>query len=257
MLELNHIYNEDCLGDKEIGTGMYRIPDKSVDLILCDLPYGTTYNKWDTVIPYKLLWEQYNRIIKDNGAIVLTASQPFTSNLIMSNLKLFKYCWYWEKETPTNFLNANYQPLKVIEDVCVFSKGNTSWAGRKNAAVYNPQGLIEINKVNKRGSSGDNYMKSGKENIQKYTNYPRNLLRFKSDKEKLHPTQKPTSLFQYLILTYTKELNEEGNKSIVLDNCMGSGTTAVSCINTNRNYIGFELDKKYHKLAEERIHNLA
>jgi site-specific DNA-methyltransferase (adenine-specific) len=230
---------------------MKLISDKSVDMILCDLPYGvTSRNKWDSIIPFEPLWEQYERVIKDNGVIVLTASQPFTSQLITSNINLFKYCWYWEKDTPTNFLNANFQPLKVIEDICVFSKGKITWAGRKNAAVYYPQGLIEVNKINRRGSSGNNYMQAGKENIQKYTNYPRNLISFKSDKEKYHPTQKPVELFEYLINTYTIE-NE-----IVLDNCMGSGTTAVACINTHRNYIGFELDKEYHKLAEERIHKI-
>lgn len=240
---MNIIYNEDCL------EGMKQIPNGSVNMILCDLPYGITKNKWDSIIPLGCLWKEYERIISDRGAIVLTGSQPFTSLLLSSNLRMFKYCWIWKKDTPTNFLNANYQPLKNYEDICVFSKGNASWSGRKNSMTYNPQGLIEVNKVNKRGSSGTNYMKSGKENIQKFTNYPTTVLNFCSDSDKTHPTQKPIALFEYLIRTYTNE------GDIVLDNCMGSGTTAIACINTNRKYIGFEMNEEYYNKSIDRINN--
>lgn len=243
-LELNRVYQMDCI------EGMKLVPNKSIDMILCDLPYGTTQNKWDTILPLEQLWEQYERIIKNDGAIVLTASQPFTSRLIMSNLKLYKYNWYWEKDTPTNFLNANYQPLKKHEDICVFSKGNASWAGRNKSMKYFPQGLIPYGKVNKRGSSGENYMHSGTKNIQKFTNYPTTKLYYKADSKKLHPTQKPVALFEYLIKTYTNE------GEIVLDNCMGSGTTAVAAIKTNRRFIGFETEAKYIEIANKRLQDL-
>lgn len=241
MIELNRIYNEDCL------TAMTQIDNNSIDMILCDLPYGTTQNKWDSIIPFDKLWEQYERIIKPNGAIVLTSQQPFTSALVMSNVKLFKYCWVWQKSTPTNFLNANFQPLKNHEDICVFSKGNASWSGRSNRMNYNPQDIIEVNKINRRSSNGSNYMQSGKENIQKFTNFPRTIISFDSDSARLHPTQKPVALFEYLIKTYT----DEGD--IVLDNCIGSGTTAIATIRTNRNFLGFETNKEYFDIANNRI----
>jgi len=235
MIELNKIYNEDCL------EGMKRIPTKSVDMILCDLPYGTTACKWDTIIPFEPLWGQYKRIIKDDGAIVLFGSEPFSSKLRMSNLKLYKYDWIWNKTTFANQMCAKFQPLKIQENISVFSK-------KKH--IYHPQGLLEINKITKQGSKITDNNRGGvrkTEYFQQYTNYPRNILEFKLDKQKLHSTQKPVALFEYLIKTYT----DEGET--VLDNCIGSGTTAIACINTKRNYIGFELDTSYYNIANKRI----
>ena len=236
-MELNKIYNEDCL------EGMKRIPDKSVDMILCDLPYGTTACKWDTIIPFEPLWEQYKRVIKDHGAIVLTSSQPFTSALVMSNPKWYKYSWVWNKSRAANGPIARFQPLKYHEDVLVFGNGRTE---------YNPQGLKYIGKeVSQGGESSD--VVGGRTRkrryIQQYTNYPSSIQVFKNESNTIHPTQKPVALFEYLIETYSKE-NET-----VLDNCMGSGTTAIAAINTNRNFIGFELDETYFNLANERIVN--
>ena len=234
-MELNKIYNMDCL------IGMNRIPDKSVDMILCDLPYGTTANKWDSIIPFEPLWEQYERVIKDNGAIVLTSSQPFTTKLINGKSELFRYSLVWEKSNVTGFQLANKRPLKKHEDVLVFYK---------KQPTYNPQGLETYGKTNRRGSVGDNWteMKEDKY-IQKYTNYPTSMLNFGYDVITFHPTQKPVALFEYLIKTYTNK-NET-----VLDNCMGSGTTAIACMNTERNFIGFELDKTYYEKSLERIKN--
>ena len=236
-MELNKIYNEDCL------EGMKRIPDKSVDMILCDLPYGTTACKWDTIIPLDKLWEQYERVIKDNGAIVLTASQPFTTTLISSNMGKFRYCWQWVKTRPTGFMNANKMPLKNNEDICVFYK---------KMPVYNPQGIKVAGVKNKRKKDKKTTVYSNMgikegEYIQKFTNYPTQILKIGSESKTIHPTQKPVALFEYLIKTYTNE------GETVLDNCMGSGTTAIACINTNRNYIGFELDKEYYELSNNRI----
>ena len=245
MIELNRIYNEDCL------EGMKRIPDKSIDMILCDLPYGTTACKWDSIIPFEPLWGQYERIIKDNGAIVLFGSEPFSSALRMSNIKLYKYDWKWDKIQGANFLNVKYQPLKNIEDIMIFSKARIT-NGKRVPIKYNPQGFLEKveNKINSSdydGTFGSSSVKKGKKFKTTGTGYPKCLIQFKKDKDKLHPTQKPVALLEYLIRTYTNE-NET-----VLDNCMGSGTTAVACINTNRNYIGFELSEEYCKIAEKRI----
>ena len=236
-IELNTIYNEDCL------EGMKRIPDKSVDMILADLPYGTTQNKWDSVIPLDRLWEQYNRIIKDNGAIVLTAQTPFDKVLGVSNLKQLKYEWIWDKKLATGHLNSKRMPLKRHENILVFYK---------RPPVYNPQftkgepydkgfALRESENWGKQVAvSGKN--ESGRR-------HPTSLI-VKSNANqriKVHPTQKPVELFEYLIKTYTNE------GETVLDNCMGSGTTAIACLNTDRQYIGFELDADYYKLANERI----
>ena len=240
MVELNTIYNEDCL------EGMKRIPDKSVDMILCDLPYGTTACKWDTIIPFEPLWEQYERVIKDNGAIVLTASQPFTSALVMSNPVLFKYELIWEKDSVTNPFMAKKRIMKRHENIVVFYK---------KQCVFNPQ--MELRKEkNKRKNKRKNYptetmggavIKGDNLGNEKLT-YPKSVKKFNRDPDRgLHPTQKPVALFEYLIKTYTNK------GEIVLDNCMGSGTTAIACMNTNRNYIGFELDEEYHKLSEQRI----
>jgi site-specific DNA-methyltransferase (adenine-specific) len=217
---------------------MKDILDGSIDMILCDLPYGITACKWDTVIPFEPLWSLYKRIIKDNGAIVLTASQPFTSALVMSNPKWFKYEWIWIKNNATGHLNAKRKPMSIFEDIVVFGDG---------ALNYFPQGLVPFNKKVRRGHNGDNYGKSGTENFQKFTNYPLDILCFGSDPSKLHPTQKPVALMEYLIKTYTNK------GDTVLDNCMGSGTTGVACKNLNRNFIGIELDPDYFKIAEKRI----
>ena len=235
-MELNKICNEDCL------EGMKRIPDKSVDMILCDLPYGTTRNKWDSIIPLEPLWEQYERVIKDNGAIVLTAQTPFDKVLGVSNLKHLKYEWIWQKTEATGFLNAKKMPLKNHENVLVFYK---------KQPTYNPQFTVGKPYSYKKDSiSSDNYGDSKGTDliVNDGSRHPLTVQVFKKDKG-LHPTQKPVALFEYLIRTYTNE-NET-----ILDNCMGSGTTAIACINTNRNFIGFELDETYFNLANERIAN--
>lgn len=242
MLELNKIYHMNCF------EGMKLIPDGSIDMILCDLPYGNTELKWDKKFSLDDLWKEYKRIIKKNGVIVLFGSQPFTSLLVTSNLKWFKYNYVWIKENSTGFPNANARPLKKHEDILVFSEGNAT--STSLTMTYNPQGLIEVNKITKYGSRGG-YLgeraSQSKVHLQKYTNYPTTILEFKRDKEKLHPTQKPIALCEYLIKTFSNE-NE-----IVLDNCMGSATTAIACINTNRNYIGFEIKKEYYDTAIKRI----
>lgn len=224
--------------------GMQQIESESIDMILCDLPYGTTDCRWDSIIPFNLLWQEYERIIKPNGAIVLTAAQPFTTKLINSNLKMFRYCWYWLKNQVTGFPFAKYQPLRCVEDICVFYK---------QAPTYNPQGLIKLDKPKKRIRTEqvkDNVYDMGTltgEYVTTFTNYPRQTLEFKCQREGLHPTQKPVDLFEYLIKTYTNE------GDTVLDNCIGSGTTAVAAIQSNRNFIGFELDEEHWKTAVERI----
>ena len=232
-MENIQLYHGDCL-DK-----MKNIPDKSIDMILCDLPYGTTQNKWDSIIPLEPLWEQYKRIIKDNGAILLFGSQPFTTILNYSNISNYRYEWVWIKNNSTGFQLANKRPLKKHELISVFYK---------KQPTYNPQGLIEYNKINKRGSMGENWSEMNSNNyIQRWTNYPTQILEYKYDKQKLHPTQKPVALLEYLIKTYTNE------GEIVLDNTMGSGSTGVACVNTNRKFIGIELEEKYFNIAENRI----
>jgi DNA modification methylase len=239
----NKIFNEDCISEN-LNEGMNRIPDKSIDMILCDLPYGTTQCKWDTIIPFNKLWEQYERIIKDNGAIVLFGSQPFTSCLITSNLKLFKYCWVWDKVRGVGHLNAKKRPMMSTEDICVFYK---------NPCAYNPQ-MREREKPrkSKNRATQEVYGKTQEvfegEILDK--KYPINLITFSKSAQKdfrLHPTQKPVELLEYLIKTYTKE------GELVLDNCMGSGSTAIACLNTNRSYVGFELDNTYYNKSLERI----
>lgn len=238
-LELNRIYHRDCI------EGMRTIPDKSVDMILCDLPYGTTRNKWDTIIPFESLWKEYERIIRDNGAIVLTASQPFTSMLIQSNLKLFRYNWVWEKSKATGFLNAKKRPLVAHEDICVFSKKPT---------VYNPQ-MSEgtaYNKGKRKAQTEEDVYGKYKQTVVRSNGarYPRTVQYFKTAESEggtIHKTQKPLALFEYLIKTYSNE------GDIVLDNCMGSGTTAVAATQLNRDFIGFELEREYVELANKRI----
>lgn len=222
---------------------MQQLPENSIDLILCDLPYGVTNCKWDTIIPLDALWEAYKRIIKPRGAIVLTAIQPFTTKLINSNRKWFRYCWYWIKNQVTGFPFAKKQPMRCVEDIVVFYK---------QAPTYNPQGLIRVEKgikSNRNGKSASSIYRNGlqKDTIAYYTNYPKQPLYFKSQREGLHPTQKPVDLFEYLIKTYTNP------GDTVLDNCMGSGTTGVACRNTGRNFIGMELEEEYFRIAENRI----
>lgn len=243
LLELNKIYNEDCIKEN----GMCLIPDKSVDMILCDLPYGTTQNKWDSIIPLDKLWEQYKRIIKSNGAIILFAQIPFNIKLAQSNLYWLRYEWIWEKNQGTGFMNAKKMPLKIHENILVFYN---------KLPTYNPQmtkGEPYIQKRKGNIDTGENYgqvgIKQRTDTVNKGERYPTTIIKYKYDKNRIHPTQKPLDLCEYLINTYTNE-NET-----VLDNCMGSGTTAIACINTKRNYIGFETDEKYYQLSLERIKN--
>jgi len=220
---------------------MKEIPDGSVDMVLTDPPYGTTQCKWDSVIDLELMWAQLKRVIKPNGAIVMTAAQPFTSMLGSSNIRQLKYSWVWEKTAATGHLNAKKMPMKNAEDVLVFYK---------KQPTYNPQGLIECNKIVRRGHNGDNYGKSGKVNRQTQTGYPRTIQKFKSEGKTVHPTQKPVALMEYLIKTYTNE------GETVLDFTMGSGTTGVACVNTGRGFIGIELDADFYDIAEGRIFNV-
>lgn len=243
FIQKNRIYQMDCL------EGMKLIPDKSIDMILCDLPYGTTKNKWDSIIPLDELWKEYNRIIKDNGAIVLTAQTPFDKVLGMSNLKMLKYEWIWEKTSATGHLNAKRMPMKAHENVLVFYK---------KLPTYNPiKTKDHVRKVSKsehkfNSKLSTNYNKHGFTTYDSTERYPRSVQVFATDKQKeaLHPTQKPVALFEYLIKTYSNE------GEIVLDNCMGSGTTAVACENLNRQWIGFETESEYIEIANNRLKEL-
>jgi DNA modification methylase len=233
-MEANRIYLGDCL---EIMPG---IPSKSIDLILCDLPYGTTQNKWDSVIDLPLLWAQYNRIIKDNAAIVLTAQTPFDKILGCSNLSDLKYEWIWSKTKKTGHLNSKKAPLKAHENVLVFYK---------KQCIYSPQGLLKLEKsrIRKGRSNGANYGKSDADAVVDFINYPASVLEIPSVGKTEHPTQKPVALFEYFIKTYTNE------GALVLDNCIGSGTTAVAAINTGRDFIGIEKDENYFNIANNRV----
>ena len=241
----NKVIQGDCL------EAMKGIPNQSIDLILCDLPYGTTACKWDTIIPFDLLWEQYKRIIKPNSAIVLTSSQPFTSQLVMSNLEWFKYEWTWIKNKSSNFLNTKKQPLRQVENILVFYKNNTTYNPQKT------QGHKPVNSFTKR-SDGETTGKTqmGFRGGGQTDRYPTNVLNFpvvnndNSNGDKFHPTQKPVPLFEYLIKTYTNE------GDLVLDNCAGSGTTAIAALNTNRNYILIEKEEKYIEVINKRISDL-
>lgn len=243
-----NLMNGDCL---EL---MKNIPDGSVDLILTDPPYGTTACKWDTVIPFEMMWVELKRIIKPNGAIVLFGSEPFSSALRMSNIKQYKYDWVWEKSRALGFMNAKNKPMNKHELISVFSNGACA-NGSKNKMIYNPQGLLPLNKIvkgrksSKADSEGHNFgRKSHKEELfQEWTNYPDQILKFNSEGKTVHPTQKPVALLEYLIKTYTQE-NET-----VLDFTMGSGSTGVAAKNTNRKFIGIELDETYFNIAQERM----
>lgn len=256
MIELNKIYNEDCL------KGMKRIPDGSVDMVLCDLPYGTTQLKWDICLPFDKLWEQWLRVCKTNAAIVLFSSQPFTTDLINSNRKMFKHEIIWKKTQPTGFYDAKKRPLRLHENILIFYQ---------KQPTYNPQLVIKKNAVGigrRRGNSdskktdGNFVGKVGKENAEtwfyeeKGLRYPTDVIEFSNwngalfgdtSRCKKHPTAKPVELCEYLIKTYTNE------GDTVLDNCMGSGTTAVAAVNTGRNFIGFETDTEYCRIANERL----
>ena len=217
---------------------MKEIPDGSVDMVLTDPPYGTTQCKWDSVIPFEPMWEQLKRVTKRNGAIVMTASQPFTSSLGASNLPMLRYSWAWKKSAATGHLNAKRIPMSNFEDVLVFYI---------KQPTYNPQGLMPYGKVAQRGGNGGCYGDSGKANLQQWTNYPRRVLEFKSEGRTVHPTQKPVSLMEYLIKTYTNE------GETVLDFTMGSGTTGVAAKNLSRSFIGIEMDETYFNIAKERV----
>ena len=235
-MEKDIIHNMDCIA------GMSLIPDGEVDMILTDLPYGVTSCVWDSLLPLGELWEQFNRVLKPNGAAVFTACQPFTTKLINSNPKTFKYCWYWHKNIATGFCFAKFQPRRCMEDIVVFYR---------HMPTYNPQGLKKQTKnyLRVRKENGDCIYKTAtleKPHIPRFTNYPMNLLEFKAERG-FHPTQKPVSLFEYLIKTYTNK------GDTVLDCCMGSGTTAIACINTERHYIGFEIDQTFYEISLERI----
>lgn len=240
---INQIIEGDCL---EI---MPDISDKSIDMILCDLPYGKTKNKWDSIIPLDKLWMQYERIIKDNGAIILTGQDKFSAKLMLSNIKLHRYNLIWEKtDRPTGFLNANRMPLRSHEDILVFYK---------NLPCYNPQweiGEKNHNRGHSRGKKQTNncYGKFNQNHIEFFTNkkYPRSILKFSREHPPIHPTQKPVALFEYLIKTYTNK------GDLVLDNCAGVGTTGVACKNLGRDYILIEKERKYIEIAKDRINNI-
>jgi site-specific DNA-methyltransferase (adenine-specific) len=242
MLEINHIYNADCL---EV---MKNIEDKSIDCIICDLPYGTTACHWDSIIPFEPLWECYKRIIKDNGAICLFGSQPFTSMLVMSNREMFKYELIWEKNNKTGHLNAKAKPLKIHENILLFSRGSAT--STSLTMVYNPQGIIKINKKKKNTSvpyAGERpSRKTGTIFNVTSTNYPDSIIKINLDTMQLHPTQKPVKLYEYLIKTYTNE------NDLILDNCSGSGTLAIASHNLRRNFICIEKDPEYHRKSVER-----
>ena len=224
---------------------MKKIPDGSVDLVLCDLPYGMTDCKWDSIIPIDKLWAEYRRVLKSNGVTALFGIQPFTTELIRSNKAAFRYVWYWLKNAPTGFTYARYQPMRKVEEICVFYR---------KGATYNPQGLQEIEpgriKTYKhdptRGGALWNVRSKSGEYTPRFTNYPKNVLEIDVERG-MHPTQKPVALLEYLIRTYT----DEGET--VLDNCMGSGSTGVAAKRTGRNFIGIELSEQYFEIAKKRI----
>jgi len=249
LIEVNKIYNENCL------IGMKRVEDRSIDMILCDLPYGTTACKWDSVIPFDKMWEQYERIIKDNGIIALFGSEPFSTTLRMSNFAIYRYDWYWEKTKAGLYQHAKNRPMKAIETISIFSKAKWGHKSQvKNRMPYNPQGITSIGEkivtknFNAGGTVGERPNQIGKK-YEAFTGFPNDVLKFANviGKQALHPTQKPVDLLEFLIKSYTNE------DDLVLDNCIGVGSTAIACINTNRKYIGFELDENYYNIAQKRI----
>lgn len=250
------LYQGDCL------TEMDKIADDSVDLIITDLPYGSTKCKWDTIIDMDALWKQYTRILKKpHGVVALFGQQPFTSRLISSNYKWFKYNIIWKKNKTTQYLLANYRPMKCTEDVAIFSPGGAAAASKKKGNMtYNPQGLVPVN-IKKKNSEKrigkmlnqshhlgpNNKLTGNSEYSQKFTNYPTEFIEFNIESDTIHETQKPVKLLEYLTKTYSHE------GGVVLDSTMGSGTAGVACVNTNRKFIGIELEQKYFDLAKKRI----
>lgn len=238
MIELIH---GDCLVE------MAKIPDKSVDMVLCDLPYGTTACKWDVIIPFDKLWEQYRRIVKGNGAIVLFGSQPFTSMLVASNVRGFKFAWVWDKKFAANYALKRYQPQKIHEDIVVFTISG-------KPPIFNPQLTMRTVRIKHGANRSKGILRDLKfrpEYDDKIydTKQPESIIQISSRSEKrgLHPTQKPVALLEYLIKTYSNE------GDTILDNTMGSGSTMVACVNTRRNGIGIELDDNYFKISVERV----
>lgn len=219
---------------------MKEIPDGSVDMVLADIPYQMTQNSWDSIIPLDLMWAELKRVTKPNGAIVMTASQPFTSILGASNIEMLRYSWVWRKTAATGHLNAKRMPMKNHEDVLVFYA---------KQPTYNPQGLSDFGRVVRRGGNGGCYGDSGKKNTQEKTGYPRTVQEFGSAGKTVHPTQKPVALMEYLIRTYTNE------GETVLDFTHGSGSTGVAAVNTGRKYIGIEMDDHYFNISKDRILN--
>ena len=236
MLKINQVYNQDCL------EGMKKIDNNTIDMILCDLPYGVTNCKWDNIIDFDKLWTQYKRVIRDSGAIVLTARQPFTSKLVMSNLKMFKHSLVWNKKQSGSFMNAKFMPLQITEDVLIFSNGKVN---------YFP--IMRTGKMRKRGGSKNIPQTVNHTGLKKgYFNYsnqyfPVNIIDITNKRTGIHPTEKPIDLFKYLIRTYSKE------GDLILDNCMGSGTTAIASKQLNRRFIGFEINDDYCKIINERL----
>ena len=248
MVESELIHG-DCLDE------LPKIFDKKIDLILTDPPYGTTACKWDSVIPLKPMWEQLKRVIKDNKAIVLFGAEPFSSTLRISNIESFKYDWIWEKDNGTNFASVKYQPFRVYENISVFGKFPITYTP-KEIKCFNPQMTIGkpykiISGKQKQDGAvirdGSKEKMSNYETISNGERYPRNVIKFNRDKNKVHPTQKPVALLEYLIKTYTNE------NDTVLDFTMGSGSTGVACKNLNRNFIGIEKDENYYNIAKQRI----
>ena len=228
------LYCGDCL---EL---MKNIPDKSVDMVLCDMPYGTTRNKWDSVLPLDKIWKEYRRITKANSPIVLFSQQPFSATLINSNKKEFKYEWIWQKDNATGFLNAHKMPLRIHENILVFYR---------NTPTYNPQMRTGFKPyIIRHNHTSSNYgAQTACVQTSEGDRFPIDIISFTRDKDKFHPTQKPVKLLEYLINTYTVK------GGLVLDNCMGSGSTAVACVNTGRKFIGMELDETYFEIAKERV----
>ena len=239
-MEVDNIYNMDCL------EGMKLLDDKSVDCIICDLPYGMTSNKWDSIIPLDALWKQYNRVCKDNAVIVLTASQPFSSMLVMSNVQMFRHEWIWIKNRGSNFANTVREPFKEHEHVLVFSKGK--WTYNKQMQERTGGGAERVKYDLTSTSTSSNYRNFDKPQTKNASELrvPSSWQKFNTETG-LHPTQKPVDLFRYLIRTYTNE------GELVLDNCMGSGTTAIAALREKRHFIGFELNKDYYEIATKRI----
>lgn len=248
------LYLGDCLDV------LRTLPDNSVDAVIADPPYSETRAKWDAIIPMEELWMELKRVIKPQGAIVLFGNEPFSSHLRLSNLEMYRYDWKWVKNRATGFANSNYRPMRKYEDILVFSKANASAGGKANPMGYYPQGLVPANKVKKntpkrKGLISVNNSNLGEKNtlngeseyVQKWTNYPDNILFFDCETKYVHPTQKPVALMEYLVSTYSKE------GEVVLDFCMGSGSTGVACKNLNREFIGIEKDEGYFKIAKERM----